>query len=56
MERAKEIVNSAQRFVVTLEGDPVWIDELDDSSGTATVHSERSGRVSRVPVDRLHEQ
>ncbi|MBX5436240.1 MAG: H-type small acid-soluble spore protein [Alicyclobacillaceae bacterium] len=56
IERAKQIVNSPQRFIVTLEGDPVWIDELDDISQTAIVHSERNGEVTRVHVERLHEQ
>ncbi|WP_029192295.1 H-type small acid-soluble spore protein [Paenibacillus harenae] len=35
--RAMEIFNSEQTFKVKLDEDPVWIENVDESSGTATV-------------------
>ncbi|MDQ0189662.1 H-type small acid-soluble spore protein [Alicyclobacillus cycloheptanicus] len=54
-DRAKQIITAPSEILVTLEGDPVWIDEVDDSTNTALVHSLESGRHIRVEVDRLHE-
>jgi H-type small acid-soluble spore protein len=56
LQQAKEIVNSPENVVVLFEGKPVWIDELDDATGTALVHAETDGKPMRVHVDRLHAQ
>ncbi|MCL6516665.1 H-type small acid-soluble spore protein [Alicyclobacillus sp.] len=56
MQQAKEIVNSPENVVVLYEGNPVWIDELDDDTETALVHSETDGKMLRVRVERLHAQ
>ncbi|MCL6594297.1 MAG: H-type small acid-soluble spore protein [Alicyclobacillus sp.] len=56
LQQALDIVNSPERVVVTYEGDPVWIDDVDPDSGTALIHSETTGRMDRVRVERLHTQ
>ncbi|SFU47695.1 H-type small acid-soluble spore protein [Alicyclobacillus macrosporangiidus] len=56
LQQAKEIVNSPENVVVLFEGKPVWIDELDDATGTALVHVETDGKPMRVHVNRLHAQ
>lgn len=56
VDRAKQILEANEQILVTFEGDPVWIDDISDSNGMATVHSQKDGRVMRVEVTRLHEQ
>lgn len=54
-DRANQILTAPEQILVTLEGDPVWIDEVDDSTDAALVHSLESGRRFQVEVGRLHE-
>jgi small acid-soluble spore protein H (minor) len=35
--RAKEILEAEETYAVNLEGDSVWIENVDVASGTATV-------------------
>jgi len=57
VNRAQEIVDSPKEFVVQLNSKEVWIDSVDSTTKTATVH-ERSGdyQASKtVRVDQLKE-
>jgi small acid-soluble spore protein H (minor) len=55
--RAKEIVQSADKITVTYQGEPVWIDGVDEQTATARVHAENNPTDSKtVAVDQLVEQ
>ncbi|MDF2683892.1 MAG: H-type small acid-soluble spore protein [Brevibacillus sp.] len=57
LARAQEIVSSAEKIVVHYKGDNVWIDELDESTQTARIHTERNPASSlRVEVGQLEEK
>lgn len=56
MNRAKEIYESPETFAVHLEGEPVWIEEIDQANGMATVQVGGSPlNTKTVSVERLHE-
>ncbi|GMA50363.1 hypothetical protein GCM10025857_17200 [Alicyclobacillus contaminans] len=55
VERALQILSAQQTFDVVLEGDSVWIDDVNPDTRSATVHSLRDHRVMQVDVRRLHE-
>lgn len=55
--RAQEIVRSDEKITVHYKGDNVWIDELDESTQTARIHTERNPASSlRVQVGQLEEK
>jgi small acid-soluble spore protein H (minor) len=56
VNRAKEIVDSVQIVEVQLEGQSVWIDSVDATTQTATVHTQ-SGQAEpkTVQVQQLRE-
>ncbi|GED33214.1 H-type small acid-soluble spore protein [Brevibacillus centrosporus] len=57
LTRAQEIVHSNEKIVVHYKGDSVWIDELDESTQTARIHTERNPASSlRVQVGQLEEK
>lgn len=52
-----EIYSSKDTFFVELSGQPVWIENVDESSGMATVQIGSDPLNTRtVPVDRLKEE
>ncbi|ACT03592.1 H-type small acid-soluble spore protein [Paenibacillus sp. JDR-2] len=54
VNRAKQIYNSEESIKVHLDdGNSVWIEHVDEASGTATVQV--GGNSKTVPVDRLQE-
>jgi small acid-soluble spore protein H (minor) len=56
VQRAKAIFESKDTIAVTLEGDPVWIENVDEANGMATVQvGSRPGNTQTVRVDRLEE-
>ncbi|QYR20857.1 H-type small acid-soluble spore protein [Paenibacillus sp. sptzw28] len=55
-ERAKQIYQSKDTVAVHLEGKPVWIENIDEANGMATVQIESNPlNTQTVPVDRLQE-
>lgn len=54
-QRAKEIMSSPSQILVTFEGKPVWIDEVDDSRNRASVHDIENGDRHQIECARLHE-
>lgn len=55
-ERAKQIFESKDMIAVKLEGQPVWIEEVDEANGMATVQvGQKPTNVQTVAVDRLKE-
>jgi small acid-soluble spore protein H (minor) len=57
VNRAKEIIESADIIKVTYEGESVWIDSVDATTKTATVHEQNGDTESiTVPVNHLNEQ
>lgn len=55
--RAQEIIRSADKIVVRYKGDPVWIDDVDEPTAMARVHTERNpGNTLTVNVDQLEEK
>ncbi|MFD2328420.1 H-type small acid-soluble spore protein [Cohnella sp. GCM10020058] len=55
-QRAKQIFNSKDTIAVKLDGQPVWIEEVDEANGMATVQvGQRPTDVQTVAVDRLSE-
>jgi len=57
LTRAQEIVSTDDKIVVHYKGDSVWIDELDESTQTARIHTERNPASSlRVEVGQLEER
>lgn len=56
VKRAKAIYDSKDTIAVKLEGDPVWIENVDEANGMATVQvGSRPGNTQTVRVDRLEE-
>jgi small acid-soluble spore protein H (minor) len=54
--RAQEIIQSKQRIGVEFEGAAVWIDQVDEQSKTARVHSETNPDEQKtVAVQELRE-
>ncbi|RCW47570.1 H-type small acid-soluble spore protein [Paenibacillus prosopidis] len=54
--RAKQIYESEQTFLVQLDGDSVWIENVDEANGMATVMVENNPvNTKTVSCDRLHE-
>jgi len=57
VNRAQEIINSPKQYEVELDGKSVWLDSVDSTTKTATVH-EQEGQYQRsmtVRVDQLKE-
>ncbi|SFA96621.1 small acid-soluble spore protein H (minor) [Cohnella sp. OV330] len=55
-QRAKQIFDSKDTIAVSLEGQPVWIEEVDEANGMATVQvGQKPTNVQTVSVDRLTE-
>ncbi|WP_274649101.1 H-type small acid-soluble spore protein [Paenibacillus humicola] len=55
-KRALEIYNAEETIPVHLDGRPVWIEKVDETSGTAAVKIESNPeRTQNVPVDQLQE-
>jgi len=56
-ERAREIFQSEENIPVHLDGVPVWIEEVDEANGMATVQIESDPLNTRtVSVERLEER
>jgi small acid-soluble spore protein H (minor) len=57
VNRAKEIVESPKMIEVQLNGNIVWIDSVDATTKTATVHKEDAAETTSmtVRVDELQE-
>lgn len=56
VQRAVEIFNSKDTYKVNLEGEPVWIEHVDQQNGMATVQiGARPTNTMTVKVDRLEE-
>ncbi|MCF6093743.1 H-type small acid-soluble spore protein [Microaerobacter geothermalis] len=56
VSRAKEILESNEKFNVKFEGVPVWIDSIDELSKTARVHTEDNPEDQKtVAIDELKE-
>lgn len=54
--RAKQIYESEQTIFVQLEGDSVWIENVDEANGMATVMIENNPvNTKTVSCDRLQE-
>lgn len=57
IKRAKDIYASKEMIAVHLDGEPVWIEHVDEDNGMATVQvGSRPTNVHTVGVDRLQEQ
>lgn len=55
--RAKQIYESSDTFAVHLEGDSVWIENVDEANGMATVTvGNNPVNTKTVSVDRLKEK
>ena len=55
-ERAMEIYNAKETIPVHMDGKPVWIEKVDETSGTATVQIESNPQhTHNVPIDKLQE-
>lgn len=55
-QRAKQIFESKDTIAVQLEGQPVWIEKVDEANGVATVQvGQKPTNVQTVAVDRLTE-
>ncbi|MCC3376025.1 H-type small acid-soluble spore protein [Cohnella sp. REN36] len=55
-KRAQQIYESAETVSVELEGQAVWIENVDEANGMATVQvKSRPTNVMTVAVDRLNE-
>lgn len=56
MDRAWNIFKSDDTFKVKLEGEPVWIEHIDQANGMATVQvGSRPTNTVTVNVERLEE-
>lgn len=54
--RVKQIYESEQTFLVQLDGDSVWIENVDEANGMATVMVENNPvNTKTVSCDRLQE-
>jgi small acid-soluble spore protein H (minor) len=57
IERAKQILQSPEKITVLYQGEPVWIDMVDESAEKAQVHSEANpDDVKKIPVWDLEEK
>jgi small acid-soluble spore protein H (minor) len=57
VERAQAIFESKDMIAVHLDGEPVWIEEVDKANGMATVQvGNRPTNTHTVGVERLEEQ
>ncbi|KKO51030.1 H-type small acid-soluble spore protein [Paenibacillus sp. DMB20] len=57
LERAINIFKSEDTYKVKLEGEPVWIEEIDRENGMATVQvGSRPTNTITVSVQRLEEE
>lgn len=54
-ERAKQIFRSADNIDVYLEGNPIWINQLNDDRETARVRDLRHNHESLVYLEDLKE-
>lgn len=55
-ERAQQIYKSKDTIAVHLEGKPVWIENVDEGNGMATVQVESNPlNTMTVAIDRLQE-
>lgn len=55
-ERAKEIISSSAMFNVTYNGTPVYIESVNESAETASIHFRNQPKKSReVAIDNLVE-
>lgn len=55
-QRAKQIYESKDTIAVQLDGQPVWIERVDEANGMATVQvGQKPTNVQTVAVDRLAE-
>lgn len=56
--RAKEILNSPEEIVVHYQGEPVWIQQVDEKEGTARVYKksnpEQEETVSVAELREIH--
>jgi H-type small acid-soluble spore protein len=57
VNRAKEIIESPKKYEVLLNGKGVWIDSVDATTKTATVHEQAGDQQQSmtVRVDQLQE-
>jgi small acid-soluble spore protein H (minor) len=56
IERAKQIYESSDTYAVQLEDDSVWIENVDEANGMATVTvGNNPVNTKTVSVDRLRE-
>ncbi|QJC51159.1 H-type small acid-soluble spore protein [Paenibacillus albicereus] len=56
VKRAMEIYSSSDMVAVHLGGDSVWIENVDEANGMATVQVGTTPQKTKtVSVDRLHE-
>jgi small acid-soluble spore protein H (minor) len=56
MNRAQQIIDAPGKINVTLNGQSVWIDSVDASSGMANVHPEQNPQdTQKVSVNQLQE-
>lgn len=57
IQRAVDIFNASETYKVSLEGEPVWIEHVDQQNGMATVQvGSRPTNTLTVNVDRLKEE
>ncbi|CAH1215999.1 Small, acid-soluble spore protein H [Paenibacillus auburnensis] len=57
VKRAKDIYASKEMISVHLDGEPVWIERVDEANGMATVQvGSRPTNTHTVGVERLEEQ
>lgn len=55
-QRAAEIISSKDTIEVELEGQPVWIENVDEANGMATVQiGAKPTNTKTVSVERLRE-
>ncbi|HEY2493142.1 MAG TPA: H-type small acid-soluble spore protein [Paenibacillus sp.] len=57
LQRALDIYRDKDNIAVQLDGEPVWIEHVDEVYGMATVQvGSRPTNTHTVSVDRLHEK
>ncbi|AJS60020.1 H-type small acid-soluble spore protein [Paenibacillus sp. IHBB 10380] len=57
LQRALDIYRDKDNIAVQLDGEPVWIEHIDEVYGMATVQvGSRPTNTHTVSVDRLHEK
>lgn len=56
IERAKQIVQSPEKITVLYQGEPVWIEMVDENTEKAQVHAETNPKDRKtIPVWDLEE-